>query len=295
MKLLITFITIGNFLNFSLANTNIEKKSETVEKDFLDYSNIKEILKADQLDEVMKKKKAVQVEKQNAKEKFIKSKYNYPTESETLKILNEYWLVKSAAELGWNFKKPDYGLDTSFKEFLEKMGHLGTKFRIMIIKNSKVSHFSLPFDGEYYTFLISSQFMRSLDLSRAEISLILMEDFYRSQANYFYDFIMSKELKEVIGKNFYKADFNKKVYLEALKKYDEFVFKEGFSFKQQFYITKKMDSILKNDLTVWGSYLKLIEKIDDLVKTNVLFNEYTKIYPSPELQLNWLKPAQKNI
>jgi len=56
-----------------------------------------------------------------------------------------------------------------------------------------------------------------------------------------------------------------------------------------------MDHLLKSDPGVWSSYLKLIRKIDKLVKTNLLYKDYTKIYPSPELQLKWLVPEQKRI
>jgi len=41
---------------------------------------------------------------------------------------------------------------------------------------------------------------------------------------------------------------------------------------------------------MWNTYLSLLSKIDELTKNNVLYKKYSQIYPSPELQLNWLKP-----
>jgi hypothetical protein len=54
-----------------------------------------------------------------------------------------------------------------------------------------------------------------------------------------------------------------------------------------------VDALLKNDLKLWNTYISLLEKIDQLVKNNSLYKNYTLIYPSPELQINWLKPKNK--
>ena len=75
-----------------------------------------------------------------------------------------------------------------------------------------------------------------------------------------------------------------------LKKYSQLLFEKGFTFQEQFETTKEIDVLLKSDLKMWNTYLSLLEKIDTLTKNNSLYKKYGQIYPSPELQLNWLKP-----
>ena len=73
-----------------------------------------------------------------------------------------------------------------------------------------------------------------------------------------------------------------------MKRYDEIIFDKGFNFQQQFETTKKISRLLKNQIKLWNTYYKLIGKINELVSNNLLYKNYTKIYPSPELQLGWL-------
>ena len=54
-----------------------------------------------------------------------------------------------------------------------------------------------------------------------------------------------------------------------------------------------MDKILKSSPESWNSYFKLLKKIDQLVKNNLMYKNYLKIYPSPELQIEWLSPKKK--
>jgi len=54
-----------------------------------------------------------------------------------------------------------------------------------------------------------------------------------------------------------------------------------------------MEGMLHGKLKFWKGYMKLLEKISALVKRNVVYKDYNKIYPSPELQLNWLRPKKK--
>jgi hypothetical protein len=132
-----------------------------------------------------------------------------------------------------------------------------------------------------------------LDLSKVEISLLLFEDLIRMRRGYFKSFVTSKELENYIGSNFAGKPFDKKLIAEGLKKYNQLLLEKGFSFQAQFETTKEIDALLKNDLKLWNTYVTLLEKIDVLVKGNSLYKNYTLIYPSPELQLNWLKPKNK--
>src|SRR5690606_24435641 len=96
-----------------------------------------------------------------------------------------------------------------------------------------------------------------------------------------------------IGANFSGSKLDLKKVEQVLKKYDEMILDKGFTFSQQFEVTKHMDKVLKNNPELWGTYYRLIGKIDGLVKENSLYRNYSKLYPSPELQLNWLAPPKR--
>jgi hypothetical protein len=82
---------------------------------------------------------------------------------------------------------------------------------------------------------------------------------------------------------------------DLLKKYNSVLFEKGFSFQDQFETTKEIDVLLKSDLKIWNTYLTMLQKIDDLVKSNTLYKRYNQLYPSPEMQMNWLKPKPPTL
>ena len=71
--------------------------------------------------------------------------------------------------------------------------------------------------------------------------------------------------------------------------------KTGFNFQQQYEITKKMDAQLKSEPNLWSVYFKLYGKLERFMKSDLLYKNYIKIYPSPELQINWLSPKKQVI
>ena len=135
--------------------------------------------------------------------------------------------------------------------------------------------------------------MRNLDLTKVDISLLLLEDLLRLQAGYFKE---NLELDEkLIGQNFYGEKLLPDFWKKYTKAYDKVIRKTGFNFQQQFEITKKMDGLLKSTPALWNAYFKLINKLDKFLKVDVLFKHMIKIYPSPELQLKWLAPPKKQL
>jgi hypothetical protein len=78
-----------------------------------------------------------------------------------------------------------------------------------------------------------------------------------------------------------------------LKKYDEQINKKGYTFQQQFEVTKKMDAYLKSHPELWNGYIHMLKKIDAFVKTNQQYKDYVRLYPSPEMQVKWLSPDEK--
>lgn len=259
----------------------------------LDFSSIKDIIKKDGLEgELLKKQEETQ--KRLDKKKLLEMKrYNVPTQDTFWSMFSELWLVKNANVLKWDFHKPDFELEKSFSSMLESQGLYEKKFKILMLDTPDITHVALPSNNDEYIFLISLPFIRTLDLSKVEISLIFFEDLVRLRKGYFKSYVLNKDLEAYLGSNFAGKSFDKKLIEDGLKKYTNLLTEKGFSFQEQFETTKEIDTLLKNDLKMWNTYITLLEKIDNLVKSNALYKNYTLIYPSPELQLNWLKPKSK--
>lgn len=273
-----------------------EKTLAEKEGELLDFNSIQNILKTDQLDERAEKKQVKIKKVQKKREKENRRLYQIPGESEFWSFFSEYWLVKNAPILNWDFSRPDYGLDQAFEELLEKMGHYEQRFKILMVNSPNITHFAMPTDVKNEVILLLSvPFLKALDLSKLEISLIMLEDYMRAREGLFKEMSETKELKKMIGGNFQGGQLDKDLLNKLSTKFDEVIFDQGFSFQQQFKITKKMDGLLKNDLSLWNTYYQLVQKKQKLVQENVLFIKYSKIYPSPELQLSWLKPKTKAL
>jgi len=126
-----------------------------------------------------------------------------------------------------------------------------------------------------------------------EISVFLLEDFFRLEAGYFKKSFKNEKLKEVAGKNFKGKKPDMSLVEDMLKHYSMQFHEKGFTFQQQFEITKKMDSYLKSMPDLWSVYYLLLGKMDRFLKMNLQYKDYLKLYPSPEMQVKWLSPEEK--
>ena len=286
--LLLSFLSLPAFCADPVAAPAAAKPEEG--KDLIDFSSIKDLIKKDGLEDELKKKETEKRVLMDKKKLQDSKKYNVPTSDDFWNMFSELWLVKNATVLKWDFHKPEFELEKSFITMLETQGHYEKKIKILLLDSTEVIHAALPTNDKEYIFLLSLPFIRTMDLSKVEISLILFEDFIRAKNGYMKNYINSKELEAYLGSNFLGKPFNKKLIDDHLKKYNTVLMEKGFSFQEQFETTTEMDKLLKPDLKMWNTYLTLLEKIDNLTKTNTLYKKYSQIYPSPELQLNWLKP-----
>ncbi len=264
--------------------------AKTPSKDILDFSSIKDIIQKDGLEGELKKKQEEKRKYLDAKKLLAMKRFNVPNQDVFWSFFSELWLVKNATFLKWDIHKPDFELEKSFSAFLESQGQYEKRIKILLVDSTEIIHAALPANQDESIFILSLPFIRTLDLSKIEISLILFEDYIRMRKGYFKNYVMSKELEAYLGSNFNGKPFNKKLIDDHLKKYTTLLFEKGFNFQEQFETTKEIDTLLKNDLKIWNTYLTLLEKIDGLTKSNTLYKKYNQIYPSPELQLNWLKP-----
>tara|TARA_Y100001954_G_scaffold49727_1_gene52528 strand:- start:6809 stop:7699 length:891 start_codon:yes stop_codon:yes gene_type:complete len=287
---LLTVFLFSSIEVFGQEKTLDEKKAE-----LLDFQSIRNILKNDSLEKIVEKKRKALANTVVKKEKKIEKSFLVPTEDEIWNFISEYWIVLNAQKLKWDFKKPHYGVVSHFEAFLEKMGFLEKKFKILILDTSLVTHFSLPANKNHSLFLLSLPFMRTLDLTKQEISVLLFEDFIRLNKGYFRDFVSLKEFKALLGSNFKKGKLKTESFFKVHKRFDQFIFNKGFSFQQQFLVTKEVARLLKGHPEYLSVYMNLLKKIDYLIKTRKEYKSYVNIYPSPELQLNWLKSENSKI
>lgn len=283
--LLFFFITTSLF-----AQTG--KLQDEKELEVVNFNSIKKVLQQDGLSEAAKKKEKQVVILKKEQSKIEMNRYLYPTESELWGFISEYWLIKNAQILNWDFEKPDYGLEKSFSSTMEKLGFYQKKYKILLVNNPTMVRAGLPGDNEFIL-LLSVPFIRSLDLSKLEISLLLFEDFLRLEQGYFKKNVATDKFHKLSGTNFQGQKPDVAMVEEMLKNYSNQINQKGFTFQQQFEITKKMDAYLKSSPELWNVYFRLLGKIDRFIKVNIQYKEYVRLYPSPEMQVKWLSPEDK--
>ena len=275
------------------ALSQTSKLQEEKELEVVNFKSIKKVLQQDGLSQSAKMKtKQVAVLKIEQTNLEV-NRFNYPKEDELWGFVSEYWLVKNAQLLGWDFDKPDYGLEASFRKTLESLGFYQKKFKILLVNTPTLVRASFPGSEGEMILLLSVPFIRSLDLSKLEISLLLLEDYFRLEGGYFKKAVSTEKLKRLAGTNFYGKKPDMSMIEELLNKYDTQINQKGYSFQQQFETTKKMDSFLKSSPELWNAYFHLLGKLQSFLKVNVQYKDYLKLYPSPEMQLKWISPEEK--
>jgi hypothetical protein len=290
VKLAFSSLLLALVFSALAQNTTLPEEKEL---EVVNFQNIKQVLEQDGLSHSAgAKKKQVEVIKKK-KVEMEKNRFLYPTEDELWGFLSEYWLVKNAQLLAWDFEKPDYSIEQSFKSVLEKLGFYQKRFKILFLNTPEVVRAAIPGEQGEMIFLLSVPFVRSLDLSRQEISLLLLEDFFRLEAGYFKAAVATPRMKELAGKSFHGSKPDLTMVEQLMKNYDHQIKQKGYTFQQQFETTKKMDSFLKGNPELWNGYFRLLGKLDRFLKSNVQYKDYVKLFPSPEMQVKWLSPEEK--
>lgn len=292
-SILFLSLLLSATLTYSQNNANNSGNDLPVNNDFVNFNNIKNILKTDGLEKVVEEKKKVEVKKKILKEDTTKALYETPSNEDFWPLMLQYWLVKNTAILKWDFDKPEFGVSQVFTSILKEVGELGINYKILYLNTSNITHFAFPLGKDSYLFLISVPFIKSIDLSKIQIALMMYEDLIRVKKGYFESMIKPEILKNLRGRNFYKDVVPTNDIKNFLDEVDQIVYSKGFNFQQQYQVTQYVNSVLLNNKKYWQNYYNLLYRIDDLVKSNMMYKNYAKIYPSPELQLNWIDPTKK--
>lgn len=296
--MIITFRAKLAFSSFLLlvsliASAQTPKLQDEKELDVVNFKSIKKVLQQDGLSQAAEQKKKQVAVMKSEQISLEKGRFNYPSEDEMWGFLSEYWLVKNAQLLGWDFEKPEYGLEESFKKILENLGFYQKKFKILLVNTPTLVRASLPGSEGELILLLSVPFIRSLDMSKLEISLLLLEDYFRLEAGYFKKNVTSEKFKKTVGTSFYGQKPDLAMIEEMMKNYSNQINNKGYTFQQQFETTKKMDAYLKANPELWNAYFRMLQKMQGFLKTNVQYKDFVKLYPSPEMQLKWISPEEK--
>ncbi len=270
-----------------------EKLQEEKELEVVNFQSIKKVLLEDGLSQAAEQKKQQVSVMKTEQTNLEMARYNYPTEDQIWGFVSEYWLIKNAQVLGWDFQKPDYGIEDSFRTILETLGFYQKKFKILLVNTPSTVRASMPGSDGEMILLLSVPFIRSLDLSKLEISLFLLEDFFRLEAGYFKKAVGTEKLTKLAGTSFHGQKVDMGLIEELLKNYSTQINQKGYNFQQQFEITKKMDNFLKGNPELWNVYFRLLGKMQNFLKTNSQYKDYIRMYPSPEMQLKWIGPEEK--
>ncbi len=262
------------------------------EAELIDFQSIRDVLKSDNLEEEVEKRVEEVQEVRQERVDRTRNLYNIPSEEDFWPFFSEYWLVSNQTVLKWDFRKPDYGIEESFKKFLEDLGHYEVEFRILLLDSPNITHAYLPAGPNRYLFLLSVPFIRSMDLTRLEISTLLYENFIRAKSRFFEQKVSSEKLQALFGGNFHGEKINMEIFSQLKRNYDKVLFEDGYTFQEQFQVTKQLDNTFKGRENIWNAYYSLLGKIDNLIKTNFLYTHYSQIYPSPELQKGWIRPKR---
>jgi len=185
-KLLFLIFTLFTLPAFAAASNDLPEATGK------DLDSVRKILNNDKLEEEAQNKIKLLNKKKLAEESLIKQKFDLPVESEFWTFVSELFLVKKAQLLKWDFEKPDYGLQGAIEELFRNLGFYEKKLKVLLINTPEITHFALPANKNEYIFLISVPFIRTMDLSKLEISLIILEDFLRSENEYLLSYVKRK-------------------------------------------------------------------------------------------------------
>ncbi len=270
---------------------------EAVADEVLDFSSIKSVIEKDNLDAELARQQKKERESIERKKRAQIKTYQVPPEGELLSFLSRYWLVKNASLLKWDFKRPDYGVAPVLTEFFQKQGIYEKDIFILYIETPNIYHFSLPSSERELIVLLSKPFLEILDLSKLEIAVLVYAEYRRAQLGFFSS-KLKREVKVVerfSGRNLkgISSDLGKELLAPALAFYDKILLEEGMNLDEQFKLTQAVGRHLQSDPKLFQTYLDIIKKIAALIKSNILYQNYSKLFPSPELQVQWLSPDQK--
>ena len=242
-------------------------------------------------DLILNKKRAV--ETRVLKKKFNESSSNVIKKDELIderslsQLIYELWLIRNNKVLKWDKKLPDYGLQEVINDYLLTFGHSFVRYRLFFVHSNLITSELLSISDKDKILLISKPFVEALDLTKQEIAALCLEAFVREDIEKRSNIELSSFPKLKNDSNF-ALEMNK--YIEAkIQKIDGVIFNYKSNFDTETRVLKSIYTGLGKDTLKIKSYRRLIEKIDQMTKSDFKYKYFTMKYPSPELKLGWLE------
>ncbi|MBP5296041.1 MAG: hypothetical protein J6Y94_01765 [Bacteriovoracaceae bacterium] len=274
-------------------STEKEQARLAAEEEWVNFKAIQKVLNNDQLAAPAQRQQQAMRKSSQRQQQQAKARFDIPTAENFWGFFTEFWVVKNINILQWDVAMPDYAIESHLVAWLQKLKMPPLKFKLLLLDTINICHLALPSNPGEVLFLLAVPFIRTLDLTQTEISLLLLEDLVRHQQGYLVQYLTTKDAQRFWGTNFKNnPKFQGKFIGELLQRLDEISMGTGFSFQQQFVVTNAVRELIKDDDKLLYAYQTLLKKIDQLVKNNPKYKNYLNIYPSPELQLNWLHPEK---
>lgn len=245
-------------------------------------NKLKKILQNDYLEKSL-------INKSNKKTKKI-SQVNKPSQKiierdDLDRVIKNLWLIRNNFVLKWDKKLPDYGLESVLSEVFRAYGVKGVQYKILFVHTNLVTHQMIRVKEREFIFIISKTFAEQLDLTKQEISLLLLEAYVREVNNP--KKVEKDDFSPTIGKNF-KTELNK--YISSkLKQMDSEIFNFKGTFESEGIVLKSMFNGLSSMKVFLKTYKRMLIKVNDLIKDDARFKYFSSKFPSPEIKLNWLE------
>jgi hypothetical protein len=254
----------------------------------VNFTQLEEIIKNDKLDkELVQKNKILEAIKK--KQKLIEGKkYFYPPKEQFVSMLSDLWLVQNAILLKWDFEHADLGITAKFSKLMENMGYQKKQITLLLSDSTSVFHLSLPTRSSHFYLLLSLPFIQSMNLTTSEIATLLFEEVIRFESNELSNTLSSDPVWQLAGQQMKDQKPNVNLINQYLSTMSNQLLTKGYTFQQQYEVTQKVRQLLKTNAVYYAAYISLLKKKVELVKNNKEFKQYTALYPSPEMQLQWI-------
>jgi hypothetical protein len=269
-------------------STSLSFAQDKVTEEKSDFKELKEILKKDELlENFTKKQKAKKVKKAVKKMLAVQDEF-FPDKKSFWEIYPEYWVAKNAAILKWNFERVDMGVSLHTQKILNQVGILEKNLKVLFLNSSFIPHLSFSNTENQFLILISLPFIKAMDLTKNQISLLIIEEVLRAQRLHLEQVLIEKDQKVMYQKKIAKLEEVTSFINQLDEKFMKFLKSQGFSFQMLYEVTLEMKNILASHPILLKDYKELCEKKKSLVINSKDFKFYSRLYPSPEMQLKWL-------
>lgn len=220
-----------------------------------------------------------------------KKRYSYPSFQDFWSFASEYWLVKNVKNLKWDQAADSSEIKKNFQNLLAELNIKNIKVKVFLFPTEWVPHLVLPRSKDEYVFLVSQKFVDITGISARQLSYLLYEDMIRLEKGYLFNFFQNDEFVKGLGSSFYiNQKPNIGQFEKLMSKLNIFYKEHGYSFEEQYQVTKKICEQVSSQsqrVSQYQKYNSLVEK--KLSQLNIVFPKFNALYPGIGMKRLWCK------